>query len=157
MINLSNLKNTHRPKKKVQRVGRGMGSKRGKTCGRGHKGDKARCGYRRNYGREGGRKPLYMKLPTRGFPNTRFENEIFAIDLDLINKHYKDGEVVSYATLLEKRLIPRRLAGGIKVLSSGEIGKKKVTIEAHHFSKAALEKLNKSSIPYKLLGASAAE
>jgi large subunit ribosomal protein L15 len=151
MIDLSNLIDTHRPRKKVQRVGRGNGSKRGKTCGRGHKGDKARCGYRQNYGREGGRTPLYRKLPARGFPNARFRSQVFAIDLDLINEHFKDGEVVNYGTLREKGLIPRRVDGGIKILSSGEISKKKVSIEAHHFSKAAIEKLEKGSISYKLL------
>lgn len=60
MITLSQLANTHRPKKKVQRVGRGVGSKRGKTCGRGNKGDKARQGYKYRFGHEGG-KFLYIK------------------------------------------------------------------------------------------------
>lgn len=151
MITLENLNNTHRPVKKSRRVGRGMGSKRGKTCGRGNKGDKARCGYRQNYGREGGRTPLYRKLPARGFPNTRFQSEVAIIDFDLINAYYKDGEVVNAATLREKGLIGRRAAKQIKMLSSGEISKKKLSIEAHHFSKAAVEKLEKQSIPYKKL------
>ncbi len=151
MTDLANLTNTHRPRKKVQRVGRGPGSKRGKTCGRGNKGDKARCGYRRNFGREGGRTPLYRKIPARGFPNTRFGTEIFAIDLDFISQYYKEGEVVSSKTLDEKGLLPRRALGGIKILSSGELSKKKISIEAHHFSKAAMEKLEKGSIPYKKL------
>lgn len=153
MINLSTLNDTHRPSKQRRRVGRGIGCRKGKTCGRGQKGDKARCGYRRNYGREGGRKPLYRTLPMRGFPNGRFRSEIFAIDFDFINTHYKEGEVVSYATLREKELVPRRVPGGIKLLSSGEIKKKKLSIELHHFSKAAVEKLEKQSIPYKVLAA----
>lgn len=127
-----------------------MGSKRGKTSCRGHKGDKARCGYRRNFGREGGRTPLYRKLPARGFSNARFQDTTFAIDFDLINAYYNDGEVVNVATLREKGVAPRRIPGGIKVLSSGEI-KKKVTIEASAFSKVAVEKLEKKSIPYKIL------
>lgn len=153
MITLSSLRNSHRPRKKVQRVGRGVGCKRGKTCGRGAKGDKARCGYRRNFGREGGRRPLYRKLPTRGFPNTRFASEVFAVDLDLLNSYFKDGETVSYETLREKGLIPRRVSGGIKILSSGELTKK-LSIEAHHYSAAAKEKLDKKSIPYKVLSKS---
>ena len=54
MLSLSTLQNTHRPFKKTQRVGRGNGSKRGKTCGRGEKGDKSRSGYKRRFGKEGG-------------------------------------------------------------------------------------------------------
>lgn len=150
MITLSSLTNTHRPKRKVQRVGRGPGSKRGKTCCRGAKGDKARRGYARNYGREGGRTPLYRKLPCRGFPNSRFQGEAFAIDFDLINEHFNDGEVVNFDTLRTKKLIPRRLGGGVKVLSNGELAKK-ISIEAHHFSKAAREKLEKKSISFKVL------
>lgn len=149
MITLQSLRNSHRPKKKVQRVGRGVGCKRGKTCGRGNKGDKARRGYERNYGREGGQMPLYKKLPVRGFPNARFRKEFFPIDFDLINQHFNDGELVSYASLREKGLAPRRAVGGIKVLANGEI-QKKVSIEAAAFSKAAIEKLDKKSISYKV-------
>ncbi|MFI5334002.1 MAG: 50S ribosomal protein L15 [Chlamydiales bacterium] len=155
MITLSNLSDTHRPRKKSRRVGRGMGSKRGKTCGRGSKGDKARCGYRQNYGREGGRTPLYRKLPARGFPNARFQPETAIIDFDLINAYYKDGEVVNAASLHEKGLVSRRALKQIKMLSNGELSKKKVSIEAHHFSKAAVEKLEKLSISYKKLTAQA--
>ncbi len=150
MISLATLTNTDRPRKKVQRVGRGMGSKRGKTSCRGHKGDKARRGYERNYGREGGARPLYRTLPCRGFANTRFQSKAFELDFDLINEHFKDGEVVNFETLRAKGLIPRRVPGGIRVLSSGEI-KKKCSIEAHHFTKAAIEKLEKKSITYKKL------
>lgn len=150
MITLSTLVNTDRPHRKVQRVGRGMGSKRGKTSCRGVKGDKARRGYARNFGREGGARPLYRILPCRGFPNARFQSDSFELDFDLINEHFNDGEVVNYETLRMKGLIPRRLPGGIRVLSTGEI-KKKCTIEAHHFTKAAVEKLEKKSISYKVL------
>jgi large subunit ribosomal protein L15 len=150
MITLSALANTHRPRKKVQRVGRGMGSKRGKTSCRGVKGDKARRGYERNYGREGGRKPLYTKLPIRGFNSGRFRMEAFAIDFDIINQYYKDGETVNYETLREKGIAPRRIFGGLKILASGE-PKAKVTIEADAFSKAALEKCEKNSITCKVV------
>ena len=150
MISLSALTNTDRPHRKVQRVGRGMGSKRGKTSCRGHKGDKARRGYERNYGREGGARPLYRILPCRGFANTRFQSKVFELDFDLINEHFQDGEVVNYATLRAKGLIPRRNDGGIRVLSNGDV-KKKCSIEAHHFTKAAIEKLEKKSISYKVL------
>ncbi len=150
MITLSSLRNTHRPKKKVQRVGRGLGSKRGKTCCRGVKGDKARRGYQRRYGYEGGQLPLYRKLPIKGFVNGRFHNEVHAINLSLIEQLYKDGETVNLETLREKGYAPREIGGGLKILSSGEL-KKKVIIEAQAFSKQAQEKLEKAKISFKVV------
>jgi large subunit ribosomal protein L15 len=148
MITLSQLTNSHRPNKKRHRVGRGMGSKCGKTCGRGSKGDMARCGYKTRPGHEGGQIPLYKKSPTRGFPNGKFKNIIFAINLGMIEKLYADGETVTLKTLQEKGFAPRRVPGGLKILSSGEL-KKKVTIEASHFSSAAEEKLKKNGISFQ--------
>lgn len=148
MMTLSQLTNSHRPKKKRHRVGRGMGSKCGKTCGRGNKGDMARCGYKTRPGHEGGQIPLYKKSPTRGFPNTKFKNIIFTINLGMIEKLYADGEAVTLKTLQEKGFAPRRVPGGLKILSGGEL-KKKVSIEASHFSQAAEEKLKKNGITFK--------
>ena len=148
MITLSNLANTSRPKKKVQRVGRGVGSRRGKTCCRGSKGDKSRRGYKRRFGNEGGQLPLYRKLPIRGFPNGRFTSDVYAVNLSLIDQLYNDGETVNLQTLREKGYAPRAPGGGLKILSSGEVTKK-VTIEAHMFSKEALAKLEKAKVSVK--------
>lgn len=156
MMDLSNLSNTHRPHKKIQRVGRGVGSKRGKTCCRGNKGDKSRRGYQNRFGQEGGQIPLYKKIPTRGFSNARFRNESFAVNLSLIEKFYQDGETVNLQTLQEKKLIPRRVPGGIKILSFGDLSKK-VAIEAVAFSKSAREKLEKNGISCKVVPLNAAE
>jgi large subunit ribosomal protein L15 len=150
MINLSSLTNTHRPKKKVQRVGRGLGSKRGKTCCRGVKGDSARRGYKSRFGYEGGQLPLFRKLPVKGFPNGRFKNEVYTVNLSLIEQHYKDGETVNLETLRQKGFGPREVGGGLKILSNGEL-KKKVVIEANAFSKGAVEKLEKGKISYKVI------
>jgi len=150
MMDLSNLSNTHRPKKKVQRVGRGVGSKRGKTCGRGNKGDKSRRGYLNRFGQEGGQIPLYKKIPTRGFSNARFRTESFPVNLCVIEQAFQDGDIVNLKSLQEKRLVPRRVPGGIKILSQGELTKK-VTIEAAGFSQSAREKLEKSGISYKVV------
>ena len=140
MADLSSLRDTSRPRKKVQRVGRGIGSKRGATSGRGGKGDSARQGYRKRFGYEGGQVPLYRKLPIRGFTRGRFVKPSMAIGLSTIESYYQDGETVNMATLREKGLIDRRLPGGIKILANGELTKK-VTIEAHGFSEGALKKL----------------
>lgn len=148
MMTLSQLTNSHRPKKKRVRVGRGMGSKCGKTCGRGSKGDMARCGYKTRPGHEGGQIPLYKKSPTRGFANAKFKNDVFAINLGMIDKLYADGETVSLKTLQEKGFAPRRILGGLKILSGGEL-KKKVAIQASSFSAAAEEKLKKNGISFQ--------
>jgi large subunit ribosomal protein L15 len=149
MVSLSTLKNTHRPTKKVQRVGRGFGSKRGKTCGRGSKGDKARSGYKRRYGLEGGQLPLYRKLPCRGFSNGRFKSKVFAINLHQIERVFQDGDEVSLETLYEKGIITLKYTGGFKVLSQGEITKK-VTILANGISQEAQKKLSEKGIPFKI-------
>lgn len=151
MITLESLSDTHRPRKRVQRVGRGLGSKRGKTCTRGVKGDKARRGYKGRFGYEGGQLPLYRKLPTKGFVNGMFKNDVHSINLGRLNQLFKDGDVVNLKTLRERGYAPRDPKGGLKILSQGEL-KKKVTIEAHAFSKGALEKLEKAKISFKVLG-----
>ncbi|MFY7843104.1 MAG: 50S ribosomal protein L15 [Rhabdochlamydiaceae bacterium] len=150
MLNLSQLSNTSRPAKKVQRVGRGMASNRGKTCGRGHKGDKARMGYKRNYGREGGPLPLYRKLPCRGFTNSMFKSSVFTVNLTTINDLFQDGEVVTLQALYDRGCNVRRSLGGFKVLGDGEISKK-VSIEAQAISESAKLKLEDSGIPYKIV------
>jgi large subunit ribosomal protein L15 len=149
MFNLSNLTDTTRPKRKYRRIGRGVGSKRGKTAGRGSKGDGSRQGYRRRFGYEGGQVPLYRKLPVRGFTRGRFVKETVALSLSLIDKKYGDGESVNLITLREKGLIPRRLTGGVKIIK-GEI-KKKVSIEAHKFSEAAAKYLEEKKISFKTI------
>ncbi len=146
MMYLSRLKNSSKKKRK-KRIGRGPGSNKGKTCCRGHKGDKSRSGYKRREGKEGGQLPLYQKLPHRGFSNVRFGKKIFMMNLDRINELFEDGETLSRETLLEKGFPVRRL-DGIKILSNGEIVKK-VVILATAFSKMAVRKLEEKGIEFK--------
>ncbi|MBF8263676.1 MAG: rplO [Parachlamydiales bacterium] len=147
MVNLAQLKNTSRPKKKIQRVGRGIGSKRGATSGRGTKGDGSRRGYSRRYGYEGGQVPLYRKLPVRGFTRGRFDKASKAITFSVIEKYFTDGETVNYETLREKGLVPRVLPGGIKLIGTGELTKK-VRIEVHAYTAGARQKLEEKSIAF---------
>ncbi len=146
-MKLSELKNTQL-KKRIKRVGRGPGSKMGKTSGRGHKGDKSRSGYKRRGGKEGGQLPLYQKLPQRGFSNERFKVRVYAINLGRINDYFEDGETVNKDTLLQKGFPMRRMKGGFRVLAGGDITKK-IVIEANHFSKGAIAKLEKQGIEFK--------
>lgn len=147
MHSLSQLKNTSRPPKKSRRIGRGIGSKRGATSGRGGKGDSHRQGYSKRYGYEGGQVPLYRKLPIRGFTRGKFVKPAVAISLSTIEAYFKDGETVTQATLREKGLIPRRVPGGIKILANGELTKN-VTIEVHNYSAAAEQKLKDKGISF---------
>lgn len=150
MFNLSQMKDTSRPYKKVQRVGRGIGSKRGATSGRGTKGDGARSGYKRRYGYEGGQVPLYRKVPVRGFTRGRFAEPEFAINLTMIDAHYQDGEVVNRASLVAKKLMPRWVTGMVKVLSMGELTKK-VSIALNGYSAGAKAKLEAAQIPFTVV------
>lgn len=150
MHSLSQLKNTSRPTKKVQRIGRGIGSGRGATSGRGGKGDSHRQGYCKRYGYEGGQVPLYRKLPIRGFTRGKFVKTSVAISLSTLEQYFKDGETVSFDTLRDKGLVPRRIPGGFKILANGELTKK-VKIEANHFSEAAEQKLKDKGISYTVV------
>ena len=150
MLNLSELRNTSRPTKKVQRIGRGIGSSRGGHAGRGGKGDSHRSGYRKRFGYEGGQVPLYRKLPIRGFTRGLFVKPSKAISFACIEQHYNDGETVNLLSLSEKGLVPRRLPRGIKILADGKLTKK-VVIEANGFSEAAKQFLTDHSYTYKIV------
>lgn len=148
-MDLSSLTNASRPKKKVQRVGRGPGSKRGKTSCRGHKGDKSRSGYKRRYGKEGGQLPFFQRLPNRGFTNARFKKNVFELTLERIETSFEDGEIVNRESLINKGYSLRRV-DLVKVLGTGEINKK-VVIEANQITKGAMKKLEEKSIEFKLV------
>jgi len=118
MLTLNNLMPTEGARRNNKRVGRGPGSGRGKTATRGHKGARARTGYSRNPGFEGGQMPLHRRLPKRGFTNI-FKQEFAIISLRDLNR-FEKGTTVNRATLLEAGLI-RATDAKIKVLANGEI------------------------------------
>ena len=127
----------------MKRVGRGVGSGKGKTCGRGTKGAKARSGYKRRLGQEGGQCPVFRKVPIRGFTRGAFIKETYSINLGLISELFKDGEEISQATLKDKNLISKKSSARIRILGHGDLTVK-VSFKAHHFSKSAVEKIEKS-------------
>lgn len=149
MTNLHSLNNSSRPYKRCKRIGRGVGSKHGKTSCRGHKGAGSRSGWKSRSRYEGGQLPLYRKLPERGFSNARFARKLDVINLETIEKLYEDGEVVSIETLRQKGFIKGSTAG-VKILGRGELTKK-VTIEAQAISTGAKEKLESAKISYNAL------
>lgn len=144
IIALESLKNTTRPSKKRKTLGRGSGSRRGKTSGRGHKGAGSRSGYKTRARYIGGGVPLHKRLPTRGFSNARFARRLDGINIGEIDACYQDGETVSLETLREKGLI-KRCSNGIKILGSGELTKK-VKFQVEGISSGAIEKLKKAGI-----------
>ena len=140
-MKLESLQNVSRPKKRRKLLGRGAGSKRGKTCGRGQKGMGARSGYKTRPSYIGGGSRLHMRLPTRGFTNAKFKRQMAVVNLAQIEKLYQDGETVSVQTLCEKGYIKRMPRDGVKVLGHG-ILTKRVKFEVHGFTAGAREKVH---------------
>ena len=130
-------------KKKI-RVGRGIGSGKGKTCGRGVKGQKSRSGVAiKSF--EGGQMPLYRRLPKRGF-NSILKQNVAILNLEKIQsyinkKSIKTSEVLNSDLLKKLKLIDKN-SNKLKILGNGEI-KDKIDIEADLASKSAIEKLEK--------------
>ena len=138
MMKLENLPKT-KETKATKRVGRGPGSGMGKTSTRGQKGQLARSGSGISPWFQGGQTPLYRRIPKRGFNNARFETKYATINLDVINKYFNDGEVVTPEVLKERGIIKKQLCG-IKVLGNGNL-EKKVTVKANRFSSKAVTKI----------------
>ena len=141
MIKLNNRKKINKTK---IRVGRGIGSGKGKTSGRGVKGQKSRSGVAiKSF--EGGQMPLYRRLPKRGF-NPILKQNIAILNLDKIQsyidkKNIKTSEVLN-SVLLKKLKLINKNAVKLKILGSGDI-KDKINIEADLASKSAIDKLEK--------------
>ncbi len=123
-------------KEKRKVVGRGVGSGRGKTSTRGHKGQKARSGGGVRIGFEGGQTPLYRRLPKRGFTNIHAKNYT-EVTLTMLNK--SKATEVSAETLLAEGIIGK-VNDGIVVLATGKL-EKKLTVKAKRFTKTAAEKI----------------
>ena len=141
MISLNNR--TKRNKTKI-RVGRGIGSGKGKTSGRGVKGQKSRSGVAiKSF--EGGQMPLYRRLPKRGF-NPISKNNIAILNLDKIQSYIDKKDIKTSDTLnsdlLKKLSLINKNSVKLKILGSGVI-KDKINIEADLASKSAVEKLEK--------------
>ncbi|KPJ69849.1 50S ribosomal protein L15 [candidate division WOR-1 bacterium DG_54_3] len=129
MLQLSNLKQKPGAKHKKKRVGRGTSSGWGKTCGRGHKGQKSRSGGTKGARFEGGQTPLYRRLPKRGFKNYPFRKEYAVLNVSDLNRY--EGEV-------NKEVL--EISGRLKILGEGEL-KKTLTVRADKFSQSAKKKI----------------
>ncbi|MGA2482612.1 MAG: 50S ribosomal protein L15 [Candidatus Acidiferrales bacterium] len=136
-MNLSNLKPPKGSRHRKVRVGRGIGSKLGKTAGAGNKGQQSRTGYSRRPGFEGGQMPLHRRIPKRGFHNP-FGRSMSIVNVGQLNA-FSAGETVTPDALLEQGLV-RRPGDLVKVLGDGEL-KAKLTVHAHAFSESAKQKI----------------
>ena len=141
MIELNNRAKINKPKK---RVGRGIGYGKGKTSGRGVKGQKSRSGVAiKSF--EGGQMPLYRRLPKRGF-NPISKDKVAILNLNKIqsyidNKNINPNEILNSNLLIKLKLINKNSIK-LKILGTGEV-KDKINIEADLASKSAIEKLEK--------------
>ena len=137
-MELNQLSDNPGARKRRMRIGRGIGSGKGKTGGRGGKGQTARSGVAIK-GFEGGQMPIHRRLPKRGFNNhTRVEFDVITLrDLQILvdNGTFKAGDVVSTQALRDKGIVPKT-SEGVKLLLKGEL-KAKLTVEAHLFSETA--------------------
>jgi large subunit ribosomal protein L15 len=134
---------------KMKRVGRGVGSGKGKTSGRGMKGQMARRQPTRP-GFEGGQNPIHRRVPKRGFVNN-FRVEYQAVNLALIEGKFAKGEEVTLDSLRSKGLIPKK-AKLIKLLGTGEI-KTALTVKVHAASESAKSKVEAAGGSVEIIAA----
>jgi large subunit ribosomal protein L15 len=146
-FSLSNLRPPRGSRIKKVRVGRGMGSKLGKTAGAGNKGQKSRRGYSRRRGFEGGQNPLHRRMPKRGFHN------LFGVSYSVLNladlNVFPAGETVT-PDLLRAHGFIRRKADKIKVLGDGDLTVK-LAVHAHAFSQSAKDKISKAGGSFEVV------
>jgi len=149
-MNLSDIKPPKGQKHKQQRVGQGMGSRRGKYSGRGAKGAKSVSGYSIMRGFEGGQMPLHRRLPKRGFTNI-FRKEFAIVNVSTLNE--LEGDTFDVARLKELGAI-KKLKDGLKILGAGDLTRA-ITVKANLFSEAAKQKIEAAGGKAELIEAAA--
>jgi large subunit ribosomal protein L15 len=149
-MNLEEINKDVQTNKARKRIGRGIGSKTGKTSGRGHNGHKSRSGYSRHPMFNGGDLPLVRRIPKRGFHN-RWAEIVFGVNISAIDEVFSAGEEVTATTLREKGLV-KVICDEIKILGDGELTKalKFVVTRA---SESAKEKIVKAGGTIEIIAA----
>lgn len=140
-MQLHDLKPFPEERKSRRRVGRGTGSGLGGTSGRGHKGQNARSGGGVRPGFEGGQMPLQRRLPKHGFKNALFKVTYNVIDLDSLQAAFPDQTTITLEDIYKRRLARKKSL--VKILARGEVNAP-LQVEAHKFSRQAVEKLEKA-------------
>lgn len=141
-MDLTSVSSGIQKRKLKRRVGRGIGSGQGKTCGLGNKGQYASAGARLPSGLfEGGQMPLYRRFPKRGFSRATWDKHYAIVNVGDLEQ-FDANTTVDMAALKSKRLVVGTF-DGLRILGDGELTKK-LTIKADHFSKSAEEKIKKA-------------
>jgi len=156
-MKLTDIRDNEGATKSRIRVGRGIGSGKGKTGGRGVKGQKARAGVAVK-GFEGGQMPLYRRLPKRGFHNL-FARELNEVNLGRIQQAVEAGKLegtVTIESLVSAGVISKAARDGVKILGVGEL-KAKLAFEVAGASKSAIEAIEKAGGTVKILAAAASQ
>jgi large subunit ribosomal protein L15 len=130
-----------RRNRRRRRLGRGVGSGHGKTCGRGHKGQKSNPGYSTLPIFQGGTMPLVRRIPKRGFTNS-FAPVVATVNVGDLERVFSAGEEVTPQSLREKSLAKSRY-DELKILGDGQLTKK-LKVSAHRFSQTAREKIEQA-------------
>jgi large subunit ribosomal protein L15 len=138
-MKLHTIKPNKGAKHRVKRLGSGESSGTGKTCGKGHKGQKSRSGGRIRPGFEGGQMPLHRRLPKKGFSNVAFRDVVAVVNVSQLDARFDDGATVDAAALREAGLIKGR-CDAVKVLGNGELGKK-LNVQVDRVSASARAKI----------------
>tara|TARA_B100000965_G_C19467770_1_gene702700 strand:- start:302 stop:781 length:480 start_codon:yes stop_codon:yes gene_type:complete len=141
-MRLHNIKPRPGAKHRRKRLGSGESSGLGKTCGRGHKGQKSRSGGGPRSTFEGGQMPLYRRLPKRGFNNARFKKIYAVINVGQLDEVFEDGSLINEEALRSQGIVKGRY-DGIKILGSGNLSKK-LNISVDKISISAKEKIEKA-------------
>jgi large subunit ribosomal protein L15 len=136
-MNLRSLKPPAGQQKSQRRVGRGMGSRRGKTSGRGHKGSRSISGYSKMRGFEGGQMPLHRRLPKRGFSNALFKKHFAVLNVGRLDK--LPGDTFTPESLLASGVISK-LKDGLRILGDGALSRK-IHVKAHYITPGAEKKI----------------
>jgi large subunit ribosomal protein L15 len=147
-LGLHNLIAPRGARKSPKRLGRGESSGHGKTCGRGHKGQKARKSGNVRIGFEGGQNPLARRLPKKGF--TSFHKKSAIVNLANLSSHFDENERIDVPALVARGLV-RSLHDKVKVLAVGE-AKSGFQICVHSISNAARAKVENAGGAIELLG-----
>ena len=140
-MNLSDVYAAGSPRRSRKRVGRGTGSGTGKTCGRGHKGQKSRAGYARRAFFEGGQMPLFRRIPKRGFNNKNFRKVYTIVNVAAL-RAFSPNEEVTADALRGKGLVGA-IRDGIKVLGEGDLDRP-LTVRVNKASESARRKIEKA-------------
>ncbi|MCE3014893.1 MAG: 50S ribosomal protein L15 [Pirellula sp.] len=149
-MNLEEINNGVVTNRGRKRIGRGVGSKTGKTAGRGHNGHKSRSGYSRHPMFNGGDLPLVRRIPKRGFHN-KFAVTVFGVNLSAINEVFAAGEIVNPVSIREKGLVKVR-CDEIKILGDGELTKS-LNFVVTRASETAKEKIAKAGGTIEIVAA----